>query len=460
MLLCRLRATEAEQDDKFTNILDVVGELGAFQRRLVALTFIPIVLSAFFMFADVFVFTAQKPYCNTSWILAVGRNLSAAAQLNLTLPRDPNGSFLTCLVYLPVDWDLDHIIQFGLNYTDSCQDGWVYPETKKQSLFDLVCGKELNTEAVQTMLMAGLLIGSLIFRFLSDKLGCYPTILLSLLGLTILGFGTAFASSFHQSLFFHFGVSQAVVGCTISSVSLASAQPLSGWWACTDPCHHSGALLLCCGDQVSDQAGLQPSTLPAAASGGRGPRVPSPLLRLGWAIGILPESPRWLMMKGEVEEAKQVLCYAAGVSKKTLPLSLLDKRHLPGKKVTKASVLDFYNNQHLCKVTLVMGCVRFTVGYSYFTLSLKLKDLGMNSHFTRVVPGIMEVPTRLCCIFVFEQLGRRWSLVVTLARGSFMRLLTLTHLQSTLSLSLCSLLPETQGQPLTDIVDHFPQQRR
>lgn len=122
-----------EQDDKFTNILDAVGEFSAFQQRLVALTFIPIVLSAFFfMFADVFVFTAQKPYCNTSWILAVGPNLSVALQLNLTLPRDPNSSFLTCLMYLPVDWDLDHIIQFGLNYANLCQDRWIYPETKKQ----------------------------------------------------------------------------------------------------------------------------------------------------------------------------------------------------------------------------------------------------------------------------------------------------------------------------------------
>lgn len=30
-------------------------------------------------------------------------------------------------------------------------------------------------------------------------------------------------------------------------------------------------------------------------------------------------------MEGKLEEAKQVLCYAAGVNKKTIPLSLLDK---------------------------------------------------------------------------------------------------------------------------------------
>lgn len=139
LLLRRLRAIEAKQNDKFAKIVDAMGEFGTFQRRLVALTFIPSILSAFFMFADLFVFTPQKPYCNTSWILALDPSLSESEQLNLTLPRAPNGSFLTCLMYLPVDWDLETIIEFGLNHTDSCQDGWFYPEVKWRSLINEVC---------------------------------------------------------------------------------------------------------------------------------------------------------------------------------------------------------------------------------------------------------------------------------------------------------------------------------
>ncbi|KAF5921785.1 hypothetical protein HPG69_012956 [Diceros bicornis minor] len=420
MLLRRLKARGAKQDDKFANVLEAVGEFGTFQRRLVALTFIPNILSAFFMFADIFVFTAQKPYCNTSWILAVGPNLSEAEQMNLTLPREPNGSFLTCLMYLPVAWDLDSIIQFGLNRTESCQDGWIYPETNKRSLineFDLVCGKEPNTETVQTMFLVGLLIGSLIFGFISDKLGRYPTILLSLLGMIIFGFGTAFVNSFHQYLFFRFGVSQALVGYAISSVSLATE------WLVGE--HRAHAIIL---EHCFFAVGVMFLTGLAYSLphwrllflvGG------APVFPLVFYIWILPESPRWLMMKGKVEESKQVLCYAAGVNKKTIPLSLLDKLQLPGKKVTKASVLDFYNNRHLRKVTLVVGCVWFTVGYSYFTLSLKLKDFGVNIHFRQVIPGIMEVPARLCCIFLLEQIGRKWSLVVTLLQGIIICLLIL-----------------------------------
>lgn len=137
-LLRRLRAMEANQDDKLARVLRALGEFGAFQRRLVVLILVPNVLLAFLTFADFFVFTAQRPYCNTSWILAVGPNLTEAEQMNLTLPRGPDGSFQTCLMYLPVAWDLDSIIRFGLNYTKSCQDGWIYPDTKKRSLINEV----------------------------------------------------------------------------------------------------------------------------------------------------------------------------------------------------------------------------------------------------------------------------------------------------------------------------------
>ncbi|XP_046536408.1 solute carrier family 22 member 14 [Equus quagga] len=529
MLLRRLRATEGKKDDKFSNILDAVGEFGTFQRRLVALTFIPNVLSAVFMFADLFMFTAQKPYCNASWILAVGPNLSEAEQLNLTLPRAPNGSFLTCLMYLPVAWDLASIIQYGLNHTESCHDGWIYPETKQRSLineFDLVCGKETSTETVQTMFMAGLLIGSLIFGFISDRLGRYPTILLSLLGLIVFGFGTAFVNSFHQYLFFRFAVSQALVGYSISSTSLATE------WLVGDHRAHAIILEHCFfAVGVMFLTGLAyslPHWRMLFLLGG------APVFSFIFYIWILPESPRWLMMKGKVEEAKQVLCYAAGVNKKTIPLSLLDKLQLPGKKMDKASVLDFYNNRHLRKVTLVMGCVWFTVGYSYFTLSFKLKDFGVNIYFRQVIPSIMEVPARLCCIFLLEQMGRKWSLIATLFQGTMMCLLILiipselksalvlmvvfgefsmaasvtvffiytaellpTVLRATglglvslawaagaisslvlisqnltllpvflcltsaiLALSLCSLLPETQDQPLSDSLESYPLQFR
>ncbi|XP_054336377.1 solute carrier family 22 member 14 isoform X10 [Pongo pygmaeus] len=409
MLLRRLRAVHTKQNDKFANLLDAVGEFGTFQQRLVALTFIPSIMSAFFMFADHFVFTAQKPYCNTSWILAVGPHLSEAEQLNLTIPQAPNGSFLTCLMYLPVPWNLDSIIQFGLNDTDTCQDGWIYPDAKKRSLtneFDLVCGMETKKDTAQIMFMAGLLIGSLIFGLITDKMGRYPAILLSLLGLIIFGFGTAFVNSFHLYLFFRFGISQSVVGYAISSISLATEWLVGEHRAHAIILEHCffavGAMLL------TGIAYSLPHWRLLFLVGGI---LAIPLISYIW---ILPESPRWLMMKGKVKEAKQVLCYAASVNKKTIPSNLLDELQLPRKKVTRASVLDFCKNRQLCKVTLVMSCV-----------CLRMRELGVSVHFRHVVPSIMEVPARLCCIFLLQQIGRKWSLAVTLLQAIIWCLLLL-----------------------------------
>ncbi|XP_054336362.1 solute carrier family 22 member 14 isoform X2 [Pongo pygmaeus] len=454
MLLRRLRAVHTKQNDKFANLLDAVGEFGTFQQRLVALTFIPSIMSAFFMFADHFVFTAQKPYCNTSWILAVGPHLSEAEQLNLTIPQAPNGSFLTCLMYLPVPWNLDSIIQFGLNDTDTCQDGWIYPDAKKRSLtneFDLVCGMETKKDTAQIMFMAGLLIGSLIFGLITDKMGRYPAILLSLLGLIIFGFGTAFVNSFHLYLFFRFGISQSVVGYAISSISLVQRQAEEAWPDLNCPeqvgipskagCNGSSGdpdvtmvcpLGLCTatewlvGEHRAHAIILEHCFFAVGAMLLTGIAYSLPHWRLLFLVGgilaiplisyiwILPESPRWLMMKGKVKEAKQVLCYAASVNKKTIPSNLLDELQLPRKKVTRASVLDFCKNRQLCKVTLVMSCV-----------CLRMRELGVSVHFRHVVPSIMEVPARLCCIFLLQQIGRKWSLAVTLLQAIIWCLLLL-----------------------------------
>uniref|UniRef100_A0A8D0IGT8 Solute carrier family 22 member 14 n=1 Tax=Sus scrofa TaxID=9823 RepID=A0A8D0IGT8_PIG len=497
LLLRRLRAIEAKQNDKFAKIVDAMGEFGTFQRRLVALTFIPSILSAFFMFADLFVFTPQKPYCNTSWILALDPSLSESEQLNLTLPRAPNGSFLTCLMYLPVDWDLETIIEFGLNHTDSCQDGWFYPEVKWRSLINEVCPR--TSRVAQP-------------PFYPHRLGRYPAILLSLLELIIFGFGTAFVKSFHQYLFFRFLVSQAVVGYSTSSLSL-----ITEWLV---GMHRAHAIILegCFfAVGVLYLTGLAYNLLHwrlLFLVGG------TPAFLLISYIWILPESPRWLMTKGKLEEATQLLCYAAGVNKKTIPLSLLSK--LPGKKVAKASILDFYSNKHLCQVALILCSMWFALGCSYYMLSFRMKELGVDIHLTQVIPGIMEVPGRLCCIFLLERFKRKWSLMLTLFQGAFLCFLSLVlpsgehghrlnlaasvtllflytsellptvlratglglmclfwaaggilslmlvsqsttilpillcTISATMALSLCSKLPETQDQPLLDSLEHLP----
>ncbi|XP_040596250.1 solute carrier family 22 member 14 [Mesocricetus auratus] len=420
MLLRRLKAIDVKRDDKFASVLEAVGEFGTFQWRLVALTFIPSMLSSYFMLSDHFMLTDQKPYCNTSWILAVGPNLSTDEQLNLTLPRAPNGSFLTCLMYIPVPWDLDSIINSGLNYTETCKYGWIYPYAKTRSLineFDLVCGNEPNKESMQTMFLVGILTGSLLFGLLSDKMGRYPAILVSLLGLLIFGFGAAFVKSFDQYLFFRLVMTQAAVGYAISSVSLVTEWLVGHHRAqaiILELCFMSVGVLFLSGSAYK----IFHWRLLFLLGG-------VPMLPLISNIWVLRESPRWLMVKGKVEEAKKVLSYAAEVNKKTIPLNLLNELQLQGKKVTKSSVLDFCTNQRIFKVVLPMACVWYSVSYIYLTLSLKMKDFGVDNYVRYVIPGILEVPARLCCIVLLEYFGRKCSLFLSLTLATIICLFLL-----------------------------------
>ncbi|XP_005348268.1 solute carrier family 22 member 14 [Microtus ochrogaster] len=434
MLLRKLKAIDLKKDDKLASVLDALGEFGTFQWRLVALTLIPYVLLSVFMFSDRFMLAAQKPYCNTSWILKVGPNLSVAEQMNLTLPRAPDGSFQTCLMYIPVSWDLDSIIHFGLNYTETCRYGWIYPYAEKRSLineFDLVCGNEPNKENMLTVFLAGFLTGSLFFGFLCDKIGRYPVFLMSLLGLLFFGFGTAFVKSFNQYLFFRFIAAQASVGYLISSSSLVME------WLVGEHRAHAIILQHCfLALGIIFLSGVATRAFHWRLVFLMAGAPMFPVISNVWAVR---ESPRWLMVKGKVDEAKKVLCYAAEVNKKTIPLSLLNELQPPAKKVKKVSIMDFHTNQHRFKVVLTMACMWFSISYIYFTLGLKLKDYGIENYLRQMLPGTLEVPARLYCIVLLENLGRKCTLFANLILATiscFFLLFLSQELKSTITLML------------------------
>ncbi|XP_070583907.1 solute carrier family 22 member 13 [Erythrolamprus reginae] len=400
-------------------IIKALNDFGRFQHWLVLMITIVSPICGFHMFSQLFMVTPLSHHCNANWLDAIHLNLTEEEKLNLTIPRNPDGTLEQCLMYTPVETNLETFLQSGLNSTEKCRDGWVYPSKLKPSLvtqFSLVCDRKDLIDISQSIFMSGLLVGAMVLGPLSDWYGRRPVALFSLFFEGVSGVAVAFAPSFYLYCGLRFLLGAAISGITISCTALCTE-----WVGVAYRPHTiiTGHLTFALGQMIL--AGLAFGLrdwrhLQIAGS--------APVFVSFFYIWVLPESARWLVMKGKIEEAKRVIQKAATVNKRTIPQKLLEGLK-PEQKPNSSVVLDLVRNPHLAKVTLVISLIWFINSLAYYGLSLNVGSFGLDIYLTQVIFGMVEIPARILAVFLMQRFGRKTCQSLFLLLGGIFCLLIL-----------------------------------
>uniref|UniRef100_A0A3Q3SIL5 Solute carrier family 22 member 13a n=1 Tax=Mastacembelus armatus TaxID=205130 RepID=A0A3Q3SIL5_9TELE len=394
----------------FGEILSSCGEFGLFQKITLFALCLPNAILPFQFASVLFLQSDPERHCNTDWILRADPNLTTAEQLNLTLPREEDGTFSRCRMFVPVDWDIGAIRDYGLNETTVCQDGWVYYNMMYESTivtdFDLVCGQANLLEVAQTVLMAGILVGCLLFGPFAESFGRKRAAQIPVIVMLIFTITAGLSPNYYLYLVSQLMVGTGYGGYRLNSIILGKVS-LKTLFLIFVQFLLSHQLFGAVGQCIL--AGLV-----YAVRDWRLAHVSVLVF-----TRFIPESARWLLGRGRTDEAKQLIIKAAAINKCTVPDSLLDK------------VLFIHiNTSPLLRYFFTLILAWFSLTITYYSLSFNVGNFGLDIFLTQTMFGLTELPAHILCIWLLEVVGRKVSLMFTLLTGGLLCILILAVSQS------------------------------
>ncbi|XP_059258429.1 solute carrier family 22 member 11 isoform X5 [Mustela nigripes] len=394
----------------FAELLERAGGVGLFQALQVLTLLLPSILVPSQMLIENFLAAVPGHRC---WVRMLDNsseapaNLSSKDLLTVSIPPGLHREPHQCRRFRQPQWQLLDPNATATNWseaaTELCVDGWVYDRSTFTSTivseWDLVCDNQGLKPMGQSIYMAGVLLGSISWGFLSDRFGRKPVLSWCCLQVALANTGTIFASNFLIYCGLRFLSAFGAAGIIMIPATLMVEWTTTRRRAVTVTvlgCSYSlgqmalGALAF----TLRDWRALQTA-------------VSMPFFAVFLISWWLPESARWLIITGKPERALQELRKVARINghkeaTKSLTVEVLTASMEEEVASVKArrSVLDLF----LVPTLRWRSCCMFLV-----SAQLQAANRSASGCF-EVLFGAVDLLGRATTTFLLSFLGHRMTL--------------------------------------------------
>lgn len=137
---------------------------------------------------------------------------------------------------------------------------------------------------------------------------------------------------------------------------------------------------------------------------------------------VMPESPRWLLMKEKLEDVNDILKTIARLNKQTVPEEITRKlqnqvmlqKERGRKKAKNVSVFALFRTPNMRLKTFLITLNWCASEMVYVGLSYYGPTVGSNQYMSFFLSSIVEIPSYLICWIVMDRVGRRWPLCLSM----------------------------------------------
>ncbi|XP_029704470.1 solute carrier family 22 member 5-like isoform X1 [Takifugu rubripes] len=303
---------------------------------------------------------------------------------------------------------------------ENCLNGWNYSKDFYQSTivteYDLVCSDQWKQPLTATVFFFGVLIGSFLAGQLSDKFGRKVVLFLALALQSVAVLLQIFSPSWTVFCIFFFmnGLGRS---SSYNAGFVLGTEILTGRVRVL-----FSSMAMCVGFAIGYML------LPLFAY----------LLRewkfLLFAIflsglmylplwWVIPESPRWLLSQGRVEEAEAIVKKASKSNKVEAPQLIFEDYSVYG-VTRKGHPMGHHNMLHLLKttnirnITFILSLTWFTISTAYYSLSLNTSELHADPFLSCFISAAVEIPAYICIWLALRYLRRRFCLLCILFLGA------------------------------------------